>query len=334
LIENWESEFANNSYPGDRMDYHHNARLTIYSREQLVKKILQGAVSLNSAAAEFKLSRQTAAKWVQRFRQAGAAALADRSSCPHRSPRATSTELTSRVERLRRERWTGVRIAQATGLSRSTVSRILTRLKLNSLRQLQPQIPIVRYEHPTPGDLLHIDIKKFARIAKPGHRLTGNPQDETRGAGWEFLYVAVDDHSRMAFTAMLPDETAVSSCQFLRQAVAYFARLGIVVRRVMTDNGPCFYANRFAHTCRQLQLKHVRTRIYTPRTNGKAERFIQTAIREWAYARLYQNSAHRFAELAPWTHLYNWHRPHASLNQKPPISRSGLDVNNLLTHHI
>jgi transposase InsO family protein len=316
------------------MDYHHNARLTVHSREQLVRTVLQGEVTLKSAAADFKVSRQTAAKWVRRFRQGTAAALQDLSSRPHRSPRTTSTQVASRVETLRRERWTGVRIAQATGLSRATVSRILTRLKLNTPQPLEPPIPIVRYEHPTPGDLLHIDIKKLARIVKPGHRITGNPLDETRGAGWEFLYVAVDDHSRIAFTAMLPDEKALSSCRFLRQAVAYFSRLGITVRRVMTDNGPCFYANRFARTCRKLQLKHIRTRIYTPRTNGKAERFIQTAIREWAYARLYQNSAERLSCLYPWTHLYNWHRPHASLDQKPPISRSGLDVNNLLRHHI
>jgi transposase InsO family protein len=315
------------------MDYHHNARLTMHSREQLAKKVLQGEVSLHSAAAEFKLSRQSAAKWVRRYRQGGRAALQDGSSRPHRSPRRTSTELASRVETLRRQRWTGVRIAQATALSRATVSRILTRLKLSTFQQLQPPMPIIRYEHPTPGDLLHIDIKKFARIAKPGHRLTGNPQDETRGAGWEFLYVAVDDHSRIAFTALLPDEKAASSATFLQQAVAYFARLGITVRRVMTDNGPCFYANLFAQVCRELHIKHIRTRIYTPRTNGKAERFIQTAIREWAYARLYQNSAQRLAQLAPWTHSYNWHRPHAGIHQQPPISRSGLPVNNLLRHH-
>jgi transposase InsO family protein len=237
------------------------------------------------------------------------------------------------VERLRRERWTGVRIAQATGLSRATVSRILVRLKLNKAKMLEPQAPIVRYEHPTPGDLLHIDIKKLAQIKSPGKRLTGNPQDETRGAGWEFLYVAVDDHSRMAYVAMMPDEKATSSSRFLRQAAAYFARHNIQLRRVMTDNGPCFYAHQFAHACRELELKHVRTRIYTPRTNGKAERFIQTAIREWAYARLYQTSAERNRYLEPWIHQYNWHRPHASLDQKPPISRSGLDVNNLLRHH-
>jgi transposase InsO family protein len=316
------------------MDYHHHARLTVYSREQLAKKVIAGEVSLNSAAAEFKLSRQSAAKWVRRFRQGGGAALRDRSSRPHGSPRRVCSEKAALVEQLRRQRWTGVRIAQAMGLSRATVSRILTRLHLNTARSLEPPIPIVRYEHPAPGDLLHIDIKKLARIAKPGHRLTGNPRDETRGAGWEFLYVAVDDHSRIAFTALLPDEKAASASKFLHQAVAHFARLGITVRRIMTDNGPCFYAHLFAQTCRDLQLKHIRTRIYTPRTNGKAERFIQTAIREWAYARLYQNSAERLAELDPWIHSYNWHRPHASLDQKPPISRSGLDVNNLLRHHI
>ena len=318
------------------MDYHHHARLTIYSREQLAKSVVEGRLSLREAAAERGLSRQSASKWVRRFRQGGRAALVDRSSRPHRSPGRVSPELVERVERLRRERWTGVRIAQATGLSRATVSRILTRLQLNKAKMLEPKIPIVRYEHAAPGDLLHIDIKKLARIVKPGHGITGNPQDETRGAGWEFLYVAIDDHSRIAFTAMMPDEKAASSAGFLHQAVAYFARLGIQVRRVMTDNGPCFYAHRFALACRELDIKHVRTRIYTPRTNGKAERFIQTAIREWAYVRLYPNSEDRLHHLAPWIHQYNWHRPHASLNQMPPISRAGphFDVNNLLRHDI
>jgi transposase InsO family protein len=316
------------------MDYHHNARQTIVGREELAKCVVEGRLSLNSAAAEFKLSRQSASKWVRRYRESGVAGLHDRSSRPHRSPRCVLPELVERVERLRRERWTGVRIAQATGISRATVSRILTRLKLNKAKMLEPQVPIVRYEHAAPGDLLHIDIKKLARIVKPGHGITGNPQDETRGAGWEFLYVAIDDHSRIAFTAMMPDEKAVSAASFLSQAVAYFARLGITVRRVMTDNGPCFTSDLFRDTCRKWNIKHIRTRIYTPRTNGKAERFIQTAIREWAYARLYQNSAERTAQLNPWTHQYNWHRPHASLNQRPPISRarSDLDVNNLLRH--
>ena len=316
------------------MDYHHHARLTVLRREELAKSVIERRLSLKQAANEFKLSRQSAAKWVARYRQQGRAGLQDRTSRPHRSPRRTSAELAARVEALRRQRWTGVRIALTTQLSRATVSRILTRLRLNQLRMLEPRPPIVRYEHAAAGDLLHIDIKKLARIHKPGHRMTGNPQDETRHAGWEFLYVAVDDHSRIAFTALLPNEQAISASLFLRQAIAYFAQIGIRVRRVMTDNGPCFCSLRFAQVCREAQIRHLRTRIYTPRTNGKAERFIQTAIREWAYARIYQNSAERARYLPPWIHQYNWHRPHTSLNFQPPISRSGLQVNNLLTHHI
>jgi transposase InsO family protein len=315
------------------MDYHDHARLTVHGREQLAQSVVEGRLSLREAAAERGLSRQSAAKWVRRYRDAGRAGLEDRSSRPRRLPRCTSAELVERVGRLRRERWTGVRIAQATGLSRATVSRILTRLRLNKIRMLEPQVPVVRYEHASPGDLLHVDIKKFARIVKAGHRITGNPQDETRGAGWEFLYVAVDDHSRLTYTALYPDEKADSSASFLAEAVAYFQRFGITTRRVLTDNGPCFYAHRFARACSELAIAHKRTRIYTPRTNGKAERFIQTAIREWAYARRYENSADRAAQIKSWTHQYNWHRPHASLNQSPPISRLGIDVNNLLRHH-
>ncbi|HEV7139060.1 MAG TPA: IS481 family transposase [Steroidobacteraceae bacterium] len=315
------------------MDYHYHARLTVHGRELLARAVVEGRLGLCAAAAEHKISRQTAAKWVRRYRESGVEALGDRSSRPAQLRQLTSVEQAARVERLRRERWTGVRIAQATGLSRATVSRILQRLKLNKTRHLEPPVPVVRYEHAAPGDLLHIDIKKFARIVKAGHRITGDPRDETRGAGWEFLYVAVDDHSRIAYTALYPDETAHSSASFLAEAAAWFQRLGITVRRVLTDNGPCFYAHRFAHACRALAITHKRTRIYTPRTNGKAERFIQTAIREWAYARRYENSNQRSQHLKPWTHLYNWHRPHASLNQSPPISRSGLDVNNLLRHH-
>ena len=318
------------------MDYHHNARLTIIGREELAKSVVEGRLSLREAAAARGLSRQSASKWVRRFRQGGSAALADRSSRPHRSPRSTPVELVERVGQLRHERKTGVQVAQLTGLSRATVSRILTRLKINKIRMLEPKLPPNRYEYPCPGDLLHIDIKKLARIHRPGHRITGNPQDETRGAGWEFLYVAVDDHSRMAYVTMMPDEKAISAARFLSQAAGYFAQHNIKLRRVMTDNGPCFISDRFKDTCRTLNLKHIRTRIYTPRTNGKAERFIQTAIREWAYARSYENSQQRNSYLNPWLHQYNYHRPHASLNQMPPISRSAtdFDVNNLLRHDI
>jgi transposase InsO family protein len=261
------------------------------------------------------------------------AALVDRSSRPQRLRQPTSPEQVARVEQLRRERWTGVRIAQATGLSRATVSRILTRLKLNKIRMLEPAEPIVRYEHEHPGDLLHIDIKKLARIVKAGHRITGDPRDETRGAGWEFLYVAIDDHSRLAYTAMYPNEKAVSSIDFLQSATAWFQSFGVRVRGVLTDNGPCFYRLQFGGACTALNIRHRRTRPYRPQTNGKAERFIQTALREWAYARRYETSAQRLDHLQPWTHQYNWHRPHASLGQMPPISRSRMDDNNLLRHH-
>ncbi|MDW5264148.1 MULTISPECIES: IS481 family transposase [Acidobacteriaceae] len=315
------------------MDYHHHARLRVHGREPMCRAVVEGRLGLCEASAEHKISRQTAAKWVRRYREGGMAALADRSSRPHRVRHPVCSEQIVRVESLRRERWTGVRIAQATGLSRATVSRILQRLRLNKARHLEPYVPVVRYEHDAPGDLLHLDIKKFARIVKAGHRITGDPRDETRGAGWEFLYVAIDDHSRIAYTALYPDETANSSAAFLNEATTWFQRFGITTRRVLTDNGSCFYAHHFANACRDLGITHKRTRIYTPRTNGKAERFIQTVIREWAYARRYENSAERAASLKPWTHQYNWHRPHASLNQAPPISRSGLDVNNLLRHH-
>jgi len=316
------------------MDYHHHARLTVRGREQLVKRVLEGRLSQREAGAERGLSRQTVGKWVRRYKQSGTAGLPDRSSRPRQLRAQTTAELVGRVELLRRERWTGVRIAQATGLSRATVSRILTRLKLNKWKMLEPAAPIVRYEHAAAGDLLHIDIKKLARIVKAGHRITGNPQDETRGAGWEFLYVAVDDYSRLAYTALYPDEKATSAIDFLDRAVNWFRHMGIHTRRVLTDNGPCFYRQQFGGVCQRFGIHHRRTRPYRPQTNGKAERFIQTALREWAYARRYENSMQRAQHLRPWIHQYNWHRPHASLNQAPPITRSGLNDNNLLRHHI
>jgi transposase InsO family protein len=315
------------------MDLHQNARLTPRSREALANRIIVEKVTLNAAAAAFNVSARTARKWLRRYQLHGRDGLADRSSRPHCSPRLTRAELAEQALALRRQRWTGVRIAQTTGLSRATVSRILRRHRLSRMRDLEPVVPIRRYEHPHPGDLLHLDIKKLARIAKPGHRLTGDPRDETRGAGWELVHVAIDDHSRIAFSDFQPDERADSTVAFFRAAVAYYDRLGIIIRRVLTDNAPCYYSRLFADACRQLGIRHLRTRPYTPRTNGKAERFIQTALREWAYARVYQNSEERRQQLQPWIHDYNWHRPHASLGQSPPISRSGLDGNNVLRHH-
>jgi transposase InsO family protein len=315
------------------MDYHHHARLTIVRREELAKRVLESGLSLNSAMAEFKLSRQTAAKWVRRYKEQGAVGLRDRSSRPRRSPRRISEERTMEIERLRRERWTGMRIALQLGVSPATVSRVLRRLKLSRIRDLEPRLPPNRYEHAAPGDLLHLDIKRLVRIQRPSHRVTGDRRDGVKGIGAEFLHIAIDDHSRIAFTAMYPDQTERSSTHFLAAAVAWYEQLGIGIRRVLTDNGPCYKAHRFRRACDRLNLKHRRTRPYTPRTNGKAERFIQTAINEWAYARTYQNSEDRTSWLPLWTHQYNWHRPHASLNQHPPISRAGLDDNNLLTHH-
>ena len=179
--------------------------------------------------------------------------------------------------------------------------------------------------------MLHLDIKRLVRIQRPSHRVTGDRRDGVKGIGAEFLHIAIDDYSRLAFAAMYPDQTERSSTHFLAAAVAWYGQLGI--RKLLTDNGPCYKARNFARTCEQLGVKHRRTQPYTPRTNGKAERFIKTALNEWAYASIVQNSADRTASLPAWTHQYNWHRPHASLNQPPPISRARIDVNNLLTHH-
>jgi transposase InsO family protein len=201
--------------------------------------------------------------------------------------------LIGRVEALRRERWTGFRIARQSGLSRATVSRILRRLKLSRIRDLEPKLPVQRYEHARPGDLLHLEIKKLGRIARPSHWVTGNRRDRVAGIGWEYLHVAIDDHSRIAFTAIYRDEKRQSVLAFLSGALAYYARFGIRFRAVLTDNGSAYRLRAFAQACRALGLKHRFTRPYTPRTNGKTERFIQTALREWAYARTYQNSNER-----------------------------------------
>jgi transposase InsO family protein len=295
---------------------------------------LEEGLTLKLAAASFNVSAKTASKWVGRYRDLGQAGLRDRSSRPRQLRKPTSDDLVHRVEALRRERWTGLRIAQQTGLSRATVSRILRRLKLSRIRDLEPRSVVQRYEHAEPGDLLHLDIKKLGRIIRPSHRVTGNRRDSVDGAGWEYVHVAIDDHSRIAFSAIYPDETKASVLHFLEAALAYYARLGIRFKAILTDNGPAYRSYAMAAACRKLGLKHRFTRPYTPRTNGKAERFIQTALREWAYARTYQNSNERSQELRPWLHQYNWHRPHASLGLSPPISRSTLDRNNLLRLHI
>ncbi len=316
------------------MDYHQNARLTKHSRAQLARKVLIEGCTLKQAAACFNVSAKTAAKWVDRYREHGEAGLSDRSSRPRRLRRPTDEQLVQRVEALRRERWPGVRIAQHTCLSRATVSRILRRLKINRIRDLEPQPPVQRYEHKAPGDLLHLDIKKLGRFRAEGHRIHGDMSRKTRGAGWEYVHVAIDDHSRIAFSAIYPNEKTDSTVAFLYAALAYYDRLGIRFKALLTDNGPAYRSRVFAAACRALGLRHRFTRPYTPRTNGKAEHSIQTALREWAYARSYQNSYQRGQELNSWLHQYNWHRPHGSLGASPPISRAPLDQNNLLRLHI
>jgi transposase InsO family protein len=234
------------------------------------------------------------------------------------------------------QRWTGKQIAAETGVSPATVSRILKRLGLNRIQALEPAEPVRRYEREQPGELIHIDIKKLGRFERVGHRITGDRkgQSNSRGVGWEFVHVCIDDASRVAFSQILPDEKKASAVAFLKAAVAYYASLGVRLARVMTDNGPCYKAFDFRGACRDLGLKHIRTKPYTPKTNGKAERFIQTALREWAYAQAYPTSDRRAEELPIWLHRYNWHRPHGSLKSKPPISRLALAEDNLLRLHI
>jgi transposase InsO family protein len=315
------------------MDYHQNARLTIHSREQLAKMVLERGGTLKASAAAFQVSARTAAKWVRRYRESGPAGLADLSSRPHRSPRQTSSSLLEKVLVLRRLRWNGWRIAHELKLSRATISRILRRAGLNRLRSLDPPPPVIRYEHKRPGDLVHFDIKRLARIRKPGHRVTADRRKESRGAGWEYLHIAIDDHSRIAFSAILPDQSHQSAMRFFLMARAHYARFGISIRRLLTDNGSCYKHWLFRKLLHRQHVKHRFTRPYTPRTNGKAERFIQTALREWAYARSYQNSVERELSLDFWLHDYNFHRPHARLNLNSPASRAGLNRNNLLSLH-
>jgi transposase InsO family protein len=318
---------------GDRMDYHQNARLTVHSREQLAKMVLERGSTLKASAILFQVSAKTAAKWVRRYREHGRPGLTDLSSKPHRSPRQTPSTLLEKVLQLRLQRLNGWRIAHELQLSRATVSRILRRAGMNRLRSLDPPPPVIRYEHKHPGDLVHFDIKRLARIRRPGHRVTGDRRKESRGVGWEYLHIAIDDHSRIAFSAILPDQSHQSAMRFFLMARAYYARFGISIRRVLTDNGSCYKHWLFRSLLHRQHVKHRFTRPYTPRTNGKAERFIQTALREWAYARSYLHSMEREQQLDLWLHDYNFHRPHASLNLNSPASRSGLNRNNLLSLH-
>lgn len=306
------------------MDIHKNARLSFRSREALVRLVVEQGFTRKAGAAAFRVSAKTAAKWVSRYGQFGTAGLADRSSRPHRSPRQTAFSLLEKVLVLRRGHMPGYEIARRTGLSPASVSRILRRAKLSRWRDLNPPPPVQRYEHPRPGDLLHLDIKGMTQFGEVSLRGDGRLRGKRSHPGFLALHVAVDDHSRMAFTQMLPDQKAETTIGFLNSAVEFFATHGIGIRALLTDNGSSYRSRQFRHACQQMDIKHKRTRPYTPRTNGKAERFIQTALREWAYAKHWTDSAQRDAHLQPWIDYYNRDRPHGSLNYKPPISRSDL----------
>ena len=315
------------------MKLHGSARLTVRQREELARAVLEQGWTLVRAAEHFRVSLPTATKWVRRFRAEGREGLSDRSSRPARLRSPTSEEVRARVRALRLERRTMRQIALETKLSITTVRRILKAVGMNRLKYLDPAPPARRYEHPAPGMMLHIDAKKLARIEKVGHRITGDRRGSVEGAGWEYAFVAIDDHTRIAFSAMHPNERGESALAFLEQALAYYRSLGIVIQRIMTDNGACFRSRAFTGLLRRLGIKHVRTRPYTPRTNGKAERFIQTLQREWAYARTYHHSLERAAALPGFIHTYNWHRDHGALGFRPPITRLTASPNDLLAMH-
>jgi transposase InsO family protein len=312
------------------MDVHKNARTTPQSRVLIVQRVTAGQ-SAAAVARAFGVTARTVRKWCTRATE-GPGGLEDRSCRPGHSPHALAAGVVVEIERLRRHRWTGAQIAEVLRVSRATVARTLQRLGLARLSALEPPRAVLRYEWAHPGQLVHVDIKKLARIHRVGHRITGQRRGQVRGAGWEFVHVCVDDCSRVAYSEVLPDERGVTTAAFLRRAVAWFQRRGVQVQRVLTDNGTGYRAHRFARACRRLHVGHRRTRPYTPRTNGKAERFIQTLLREWAYGQPYPSSTLRTASLGRWLHYYNWHRRHSSLDHQPPLSRV-LGADNLLRAH-
>jgi transposase InsO family protein len=315
------------------MNSHSKAKLTALSRDEMIHRILILGHSVASVAAGFGVSVRSAYKWLARFRAEGSAGLQDRSSRPRRSPSATHPLRVARVLALRRRRLPGFQIARATNLSKTTVSRLL-RLHRPRLAQLSPPLPVRRYERSHPGELIHFDIKKLARIERTGHRITGDRQrDHSRGAGWEFLHIAIDDHSRLAFAQLLPDESTRSAILFLHAALAFFRRFGISPQRIYSDNGSCYRAHAMRRTIADLGLKQRFTKPYTPKTNGKAERFIQTSLREWAYAHAYSHSSQRSERLLSFLHNYNFHRPHHALKLRSPVSRLRQPLNNLLSLH-
>ena len=298
---------------------HADAKTTPQLRLQLVDRI-RGGEPVQEAARAIGISRTTAYKWLRRFREEGPSGLLDRSSAPRRIPHRTSTKRERAIRQLRRTRLLMRRIARRLPMALSTVAAVLKRLGLNRLPPLEPAPPARRYERERPGELLHVDIKKLARFSQVGHRIRGNKR-LSRHAGWEYVHVCVDDHTRLAYVEVLPDETKESASGFLRRAVASYRHLGIHAERVLSDNGSCYCSKLWKQTCEALGLKVKKTRPYTPRTNGKAERFIQTLIRSWAYGRAYQTSGYRRQALPGWLRHYNDRRPHHGIGEITPLQR-------------
>jgi transposase InsO family protein len=320
------------------MKLHANAKTCPNSRALIASRVIEQGWSLRSAAEAAGVSEPTARKWVRRYRR-GDRKLADRSSAPDRIPHRTPRSRVKAIEALRRVRLTAAEIAGVLGMALSTVSAILKRIGLGKRSRLAPPEPPNRYERRHPGELVHVDVKKLGRFEVAGHRVTGSKRGRKtrttsagggRGVvGWEFVHVCVDDHSRLAYVEVLADERGASAVAFLRRAVEWFRRQGVEVRRVMTDNGSAYVSGAHAMACQELGLRHLRTRPYRPRTNGKAERFIQTLLREWAYGRVYGSSAERTGALPAWLSHYNFRRPHGSLGHRVPGSR----LNNLVGNY-
>jgi transposase InsO family protein len=286
----------------------------------LVQRVVAGT-SHTAVAAAFGVSARTVGKWVRRWGLEGAPGLLDRSSRPRRCPHQLGRGQVQRIETLRRRRWTSPAIAQHVRVPVSTVGLVLRRLGLNRLRLLEPRVPAIRYERARPGELVHVDVKKLGRIERVGHRIHGNRRARVAGAGWEYVHVCVDDATRVAYCELLPGEDKLWASVFLHRAAEWFHQLGVGFERVMTDNGSAYRSYHFRHTLTELGARQIRTRPYTPRTNGKAERFIQTCLREWAYRRAYRNSAVRAAALPAFIRRYNIERPHTALQRRPPLAR-------------
>ena len=304
------------------MKLHANARLTFHGRLLLIQRVLERGEGVAQAAACAGVSERTAYRWLRRYREDGAEGLRDRSSRPHRSPGRTQPKKVERILRLRRRGLVAWEIAPQVGVPRSTVSRLLLQHGLGRLGSLEPKEPVQRYERECPGELLHLDTKKLARITKgPGHRIHGDRSRRVKGAGWENAHAAVDDHTRLAFVEVLPDEGQESVTGFLHRCVAWYAEQGIRIERVLTDRGSGYRSRLFNDACGELGIRHLYTRPYTPKTNGKVERFIQTLARKWAYAKSYSTSKRRTGALPTWVRYYNLERPHHGLKGDTPWQR-------------